>query len=267
MTSLFEAYRRTLSAPVLPIIWAVMSVFSVIAGPFGSLTSMSFVNRLIYWPLVIFFGILIGAALRVLVQQYLGLRRYLFEAPVIAVLASAVLATPCWALMLAMTEGQNPARPTLPVMALYVFVVSLAISTLRHAVRQNVEGGPAPSDPVEQMPQSTPAEGDGGVRLLMRIDPALRAPIVRLQVRDHYVDVVTEAGAASLLMRFADAMAELEGQPGLRVHRSHWVADQAVIGARRERGKLLLQMSDGAEVPVSKTYLPQVIERGLVAAD
>lgn len=267
MTSLFEAYKRAISEPVLPIIWAVMSSFGVIAGPFGTLTAMPLGARLIYWPLIIFFGILIGGALRVLVQQIWGLHRYVVEAPVIAVLATLVLTPPYWLLTVQMTDAHAVAAPNFPEMALYVFFVSLATSTLRHAFRPGPSVTLPAGDLIDQEVAVDPGQDDDTVRLLTRLDPALRAPIVRLQVRDHYVDVVTEAGATSLLMRFADAMAELEGHPGLRVHRSHWVADHAVVGARRERGKVVLHLRDGAEVPVSKTYLPQVIERDLLAAE
>lgn len=105
----------------------------------------------------------------------------------------------------------------------------------------------------------------GSPRILARLEPALRAPLVRLSVNDHYVEVVTEAGATNLLMRFADALAEVEGVPGLRVHRSHWVADGAVRGARRDGGRVILSLSDGAEVPVSRPNLAAVEARGWIS--
>lgn len=268
MTSVLEAYRRALFVPVMPVVWLVLSVFGVVAGPFGTLSALSLGARLIYWPLVVAVGILIGAALRVVVRDLLGLRRYTVEAPMLAVLAMLVLAPPLTALTGWMIDIDGADRPDFEQVALYVLVASLATTTLRYAMMQMY---PAPA--VRDLPGPVPApagEGAGDValpRLQARLDPDLRAPILRLQVRDHYVDVITEAGTASLLMRFADAIAELEGQAGLQVHRSHWVAADAVVAAQRLRGKLMLRTRDGAEVPVSRTYQAQVIKHGLLAAE
>jgi DNA-binding LytR/AlgR family response regulator len=82
----------------------------------------------------------------------------------------------------------------------------------------------------------------------------MRAPLLRLSVRDHYVDVVTEAGTTAVLIRLGDAITEVGGIPGTRVHRSHWVAASAVRLSTPASGKAVLQLSDGSKVPVSKTY-------------
>lgn len=67
-----------------------------------------------------------------------------------------------------------------------------------------------------------------------------------------------------LLMRLADAIAETGGDTGMQVHRSHWVAYGAVEGLEREAGKtprLILVMSDGARVPVSRSHAAAVRAR------
>ncbi|MEM6374550.1 MAG: hypothetical protein AAF727_17510, partial [Pseudomonadota bacterium] len=46
-------------------------------------------------------------------------------------------------------------------------------------------------------------------RLLNRLPAEQRGALIRISVRDHYVDIVTVQGVTSLLMRFSDAMAEL----------------------------------------------------------
>ena len=59
-------------------------------------------------------------------------------------------------------------------------------------------------------------------------------------------------------MRLNDAIAELDGVEGMRVHRSWWVAMDAVTGTlRRGRGTALL-LSNGTEVPVSRSYADAV---------
>jgi len=55
-------------------------------------------------------------------------------------------------------------------------------------------------------------------------------------------------------MRLADAVDELEGLDGAQVHRSWWVARDAVRDVRRGDGRAVLSLPDGLEVPVSRTY-------------
>lgn len=256
-----RAYRKALFQPVIPVVWGVMTVFGVVAGPFGT-ADLSLSGRLILWTLTISAGILTGAGLRVVVRDYLGLRRFWPEAPAIAVLATAVIA-PLLTLLTAALAEREHFTPTPLEIAGYVFFVSIIISALRHAVAATwpqVGGGSPPQAP---RPAAVPEAGAAEVPLLARLEPGLRAPLIRLQVRDHYVDVVTRAGTGSLLLRLADAIRETAGVEGMQVHRSHWVAVAAIAGVARPRGKLVLVMADGAAVPVSRSNAPRVARLGL----
>ena len=80
---------------------------------------------------------------------------------------------------------------------------------------------------------------------------------------DHYVEAFTTAGSTLILMRFADAVEELQGADGLRVHRSHWVVRRHVVKASRRNGRTVLHMTGGQEIPVSRGYLADVTAAGL----
>jgi DNA-binding LytR/AlgR family response regulator len=83
--------------------------------------------------------------------------------------------------------------------------------------------------------------------------PARLGPdIVALQAEDHYVRVHTALGSELLLMRLSDAIAELDGRPGLRVHRSWWVARTAVVGCEARGRKLGLRLTNGLLAPVAR---------------
>ena len=69
--------------------------------------------------------------------------------------------------------------------------------------------------------------------------------------------------AASLLLRFSDAIAEVE-EEGAQVHRSHWVAWAAVEAVERDGIKLFLRLKSGARVPVSKNNREKLEARGLI---
>ena len=48
-----------------------------------------------------------------------------------------------------------------------------------------------------------------------------------------------------MLLRFSDALKELHGLEGAQVHRSWWVAKDAVETTRRENGILFFVLRDG----------------------
>jgi hypothetical protein len=102
-------------------------------------------------------------------------------------------------------------------------------------------------------------------RLLDRLPTEKRGRIVRLSMQDHYVEVHTDRGSALILMRMSDAIAEIEGVDGLRIHRSHWVARDAVEAVERREGRLVLRLRGGVELPVSRSYVEAVRSAGRAA--
>lgn len=116
-------------------------------------------------------------------------------------------------------------------------------------------------DRAEEMPAAPPAAQPRAARFLARLDPATGADIVSLTMQDHYVRVSTTTGTEMVLIRFADALTELEEIDGLRIHRSHWVAMRHVTTLGREDGKLKVQLDDGRSLPVSQTYAADLRKR------
>ena len=103
----------------------------------------------------------------------------------------------------------------------------------------------------------------GPAPILERVPLPQRGRLLALSVEDHYVDIITDRGKTLVLMRLADAMRETGDMPGLQIHRSHWVARDAVARAHRSDGKLVLELTNGLRLPVSRGYLAQVREAGL----
>jgi DNA-binding LytR/AlgR family response regulator len=62
-------------------------------------------------------------------------------------------------------------------------------------------------------------------------------------------------------MRLADAVAEL-GPAGLQVHRSWWVAADAIEAVSWRRGRGEARLKGGVIAPVSRTFGPALRERG-----
>lgn len=121
--------------------------------------------------------------------------------------------------------------------------------------------------PQDQAPEAEPeadfaAEGP----LFDRLPDNRKGPLIRIEARDHRLNVVTEHGAATILMRMSDAEAMLAADKGLRVHRSHWVARDAVRAHVRREGRDFVVLTDGAEIPVSRGFRQAALDAGLISA-
>lgn len=86
--------------------------------------------------------------------------------------------------------------------------------------------------------------------------------LLALSAEDHYLRVYTERGSTLILRRLADAIADLPADAGLQVHRSHWVARTAVQRVDRNGARLVLVLTNGLRIPVSRTYRLAVQESG-----
>lgn len=115
-----------------------------------------------------------------------------------------------------------------------------------------------------------PKPGEGAsnpapVKFLERLPLKLRgADVWAVEAEDHYLRLHTSRGQDLILMRLADAIAELEGIEGMQVHRSWWVARDAIADAKRGDGRALLTLKDGCTVPVSRTYAGQLRQRNWI---
>ncbi|WGI20998.1 LytTR family DNA-binding domain-containing protein [Amylibacter sp. IMCC11727] len=106
--------------------------------------------------------------------------------------------------------------------------------------------------------------GHAARMILRKLGPDAGQKLVRMQSADHYVEVHTERGAKLLLMRLSDATQILETFDGAQVHRSHWVNYAEIAGVVKRNRKIWLRMSDGAEVPVSRSYRPSLRAAGMI---
>jgi uncharacterized membrane protein YphA (DoxX/SURF4 family) len=111
---------------------------------------------------------------------------------------------------------------------------------------------------------STPLAEDSAPRILERLPVPLRGRLLSLSVTDHYVHVSTDQGTHMLLMRLSDAIVETAPEEGLQIHRSHWVALDAIERVERGPRKCEAVLQNGARLPVSRTYLPQLKQAGFL---
>ena len=104
---------------------------------------------------------------------------------------------------------------------------------------------------------ATQAAGEKPSRFLDRLPENLGHDVIYLNVSGHYVNAVTTQGSGVVLMRFADAIAELD-DVGIQVHRSYWAAYRHITAISRREERTLVCVTGDRELPVSRTYLTGV---------
>lgn len=115
--------------------------------------------------------------------------------------------------------------------------------------------GPQQNDPPVAETDSTPA-------FLKRLPPALGSDLFALEMEDHYVRAHTALGSDLVLLRLRDAVAELDGIAGAQVHRSWWVARDAVERVEREGRSLRLILPRGIAAPVARSRMAELAQAG-----
>lgn len=226
--------------------WAVLLGMGLVAGlvgPFGTF-DMPLAARLAYWLAVVVGTAAMGILATGMIERLIG--------PSMAKLPAAGTAGAIAGLPIALVVvvinlfAFGPEMRAIDVVTLIAYCVPIAaaVTLIVELVR-----------PMEQGAERTPA-------LLARLPRQQRGRLIHLEATDHYVAVTTDKGRSLLLMRLSDAMREVEPTPGLQVHRSHWVALEAVRGSEKRSGKPELELETGTRVPVSRGYLPAVRAAG-----
>lgn len=222
------------------------------AAPFASNPPLSAPVRYTFWIGMVFAGYATALAAEKLVSETSIPRP---ELRLLAVaLASALPLTfvAAWVIPL-IRPGHVYAPLQLPALFGPVAVVQLAITFI--LLRK-------PSAPPR--PPSAPGRNASGSfprALLSRLPNRLGEEIVALEAEDHYLRVHTVLGSDLVLMRLSDAVAALEPDLGLQVHRSWWVAQDAICEIMRSEQRSHLKLRNGLLVPVGRTYSAAVRAR------
>lgn len=79
--------------------------------------------------------------------------------------------------------------------------------------------------------------------------------VLCLQMEDHYVRVHGRDGSRLVHASLGRAAAELKGVEGMQVHRSWWVARDAVESVLEDNRSIRLRLRNGLEAPVGRTRI------------
>lgn len=222
------------------------------AGPFGGDPPLSAPVRYAFWVGMVFAGYAAALAGEKLVPETSGLPSELRVGAVVIGSALPLTFVAAWAISL-IRPGH--ALGPLQLSALFgpVAVVQLAIIlTLLRPSRATL-----PLQPSEGRTSS----GATSQALLSRLPNRLGKEVVALEAEDHYLRVHTTLGSDLILMRLSDAIAAIGPDLGQQVHRSWWVADDAILEIVWSEQRTSLKLTNGLLVPVGRTYSGAVRSR------
>ena len=224
-----------------------------VVGPFGSFFNDVLIVRVAYWAGVFLVcGLVLGLAFRLLAPwaRQSGVPAWAWV-PAMALVVSVPLA----GVTRLMAAALWPAiRQSVGPIEWYgqTALVGLAYASLYGVLRARSGPRDAPPDQVE--PKAPP--------ILRRLPPRLGPELLCLSMEDHYVRLHTVHGSALVLMSLGQAIDEVRGPEGLQVHRSWWVARDAVEGVIKDGRKLRLRLKGGIEAPVSRASVSRLRAAG-----
>lgn len=263
-TSLQLALREIRAVFTSPFSLGAMAglvILLTLGGPFRTATSLNDWQRLLYWGVSVPLSYGTARALVPIIGAMLGTR--IANRWVRMTVLALALSVPVGFVVLAIETiafGWPDAA-----LAIRVFVNSTAITLVATLLLAWFSQHFRAVSEIEASSAQTSVLAVGhGASIMEKVPLAKRGRLIALTVNDHYVDVVTDKGTSLVLIRLGDAMRLTGGVEGVQIHRSHWVARDAVTRSFREGDRLMVELSDGRVLPVSRSFAPAAREAGLI---
>lgn len=247
-------FRRFAEISTSPVFYSLLTAFvfvGAIIGPYGMREQLGFFERLAFslqtnlvlWPI----GIAVAVPIRIAVFR---LHPNRMMSLIIGCLCAGLAITPVLYFLLRAQIDAGFALGDYFEYSVLFFVLASIITFITVKISRESAGGPLPDQP--QTTVVMKAESATKSELMNRLAPGKRGRVLALIAQDHYVEVITRRGAELILMRLSDAIAEVGAEPGMRVHRSAWVAFDAIESIGREQRRSFALLINGRKVPVAR---------------
>lgn len=227
---------------------AVVLVLAII-GPFTTFENLNFSARLVFWGLTATTCYFVGFTVSVFVAQ-MALQAGASEM-LSRLIGGAISGLPItivvWVINKYLYGFTMEGSFSFLTLMFSCTIIAIAIAMIVYLVT-NTHRTDEANDLVETK----------SIAFLRRLPAELGPDILCIEAQDHYVNVTTSRGSTLVLIRLSDAIAELKGIEGLRVHRSWWVAKGAIVKTTRQNGRLMVELNNNRTLPISRTYAENV---------
>ena len=252
------ARKLVIDLSVMTVIGLVLAMI----GPFGTATA-PLALRLVSWVWLAWLGYAFYRPLAPLVA-WLHMRLELPKVGLwigLILLATMPLTAAIW--VIEFLPGPIPA-PTLEdalLAYLNVLVIGASIVVVFYLLERGKGDTHGQASALSPAEKPTPQD-DLRPAFLARLSAELGSDLIALEMEDHYVRAHTMLGSDLVLLRLRDALGELDGIDGAQVHRSWWVARDAVEGVEREGRSVRLVLPRGIAAPVARSRMAELTKAG-----
>ncbi len=272
MQNIQRDIKEILLSPIAIVSWVTGSLVTALVGPFDTYTVIPLDQRLFFW-----FGIL-ATATTIAVCLQITIRRLIPSWGIIGYtcIAWSVFVVVFLGIVLAVIRVlyAHLELPSTYLLAGIIASVAAAINLMIYLISPQTLSGEIletadaatvkPVAPLEVKTHNSTITPGARNAFLQRFGPDVGERLIRLAMRDHYIEVYTEVGQRLVHMRFADALDEISDLNGQQVHRSHWVNFDEIETVVKDGAKLGFKMSDGEVVPIARSRKSSLKERGLL---
>lgn len=252
--SALREWRLHMTHPLTLTAIAGVTVILALVGPFGTITSLNTIERLVYWLLLVAGGYATGYSLSLVFLRGAQGRGPHWVRVALAGGSTGLCMAVAVTLLNLVVFGRLPGETEFPAFVATIIAISVVIMAVIDTFSRHL----APRQAAQAQGDVTPPA------ILERLPLDKRGALIALSVEDHYVRVRTTKGEDMILMRLADAIRETGDTQGDRVHRSHWAAFDQVTGVTRDGDRARLHMTKGADIPVSRRNIPKLKRAGLL---
>lgn len=240
-------WRREITSPIAAAIFGGVIIILLLMSPFDVGAQLSIRLQLIYWTAVVLTTYSAGAIINGYLRAQHGAAWSIGRLCATNTVLTGIAVTVIVVAINAVTFQYVPAAADMPMYFGSIFAVAAIVSFIFFFAN----GGTTDATP--RMPA-----------ILDRLPFDKRGALLCLSVEDHYVRIETTNGSEMVLMRLRDAMRETDPTAGFQVHRSHWVARDAIQSARRDADRAILTLHNGRDVPASRRYVPVLKKAGFL---
>lgn len=235
---------------------------SAIAGPFNTLALMGFPTRLVYWGALLLPSVLLQFYLSMTFREF---ARRTDQPWGLAALAAGVLGSGIilgWVQVIDAYIVREAQVFAFSQEAFYAFVVVVSMTMLINAFMPTLQPLWGMPRRARRLPSIAAGLPNSDLSPFFdRLPNDLGRDVICIRAANHHIEVTTPRGHARVLMRLADAEADLVDLPGMRVHRSWWVNLSQVASTESRQGGLDLILVSGTRVPVSRAMRATVLSR------
>lgn len=229
---------------------AVVTIL-VIIGPFETINSLNSAERIVYWSLhaalTFFTGVFCAVYIRFKLTSF-GIHINLAKSLGVLFLGLPISII-VWCLNHYGFDMNMGGLPQYLRLLVYCCGISISVNLLYYLITNDIDG------------KNTNPNLEEKADFLHRLPKHLGNKLLYISSQDHYVEATTKLGSHLILLRFSDAILELRKIAGIQIHRSYWIADDAVEELYREDGKLFIKTINDKKLPVSRSKTKSVRER------